>query len=302
MVKYFIALCVLFLTAPIQALTYEINDDSDIVGQVQYYTVQKGDTMHTIAKSYDLGMLEMTEANPKINPNKLKIGEQVLVPTEFILPPGPREGLVINLAELRAYYFIPGTNSVDTYPLGIGQAGWRTPIGETTIVRKRKNPSWTPPPSIHAEAAARGRSLPAVVPAGPNNPLGAYAVNLGWNGYLMHGTSAPASVGLRSSHGCMRMYAPDIESLFNHVEVGTKVRVIYEPYKIGVKDGELYLEAHELFPDNYYKIKHSDKFDLLQEKITTVNYEDPEDIDWDNAKVLIKQTNGYPVNISEKAG
>lgn len=289
----------LFFVQPAFAQTFAITPGSDLVGEIQYVTSVKGDTLHTIARAHDIGMLEIEEANPHINPEKtLVAGTKLLIPTEYILPPGDREGIVINLAELRAYYFPPGQNIVMTFPLGIGQVGWRTPIGETTIIRKREHPDWTPPPSIQAEAESRGRSLPAVVPAGPNNPLGDYAMNLGWNGYMMHGTRAPTSIGLRSSHGCMRMYPEDIDALFHSVEIGTKVRAIYEPYKMGMKDGKLYLEAHEMFPDNYYKIKHDDKFATLGEVVSSMNYPDKDKINWFEVKDLMKETNGYPVDIT----
>lgn len=123
-------------------------------------------------------------------------------------------------------------------------------------------------------------------------------MSLGWNGYLIHGTNAPTTVGMRSSSGCMRMYADDIENLFNNIEIGTKVRVIYEPFKIGVKDGQLYLEAHELFVENYYNINHDDKYDLLEDTVAKINYAASSDIDWKEAKKLINETHGYPVNIT----
>lgn len=300
MIKQLFILTVFFCVQPVGALTYKLDPNSDIVGAVEYVTVQKGQDMHSIAREYDMGYMDMVEANPTVKPNKLKVGTQLLVPSEFILPPGPRTGIVINLAELRVYYFPPDQNVVITHPLGIGQIGWRTPIGETTIVRKRENPTWTPPPSIRAESARKGITLPDVVPAGPRNPLGDHAMSLGWNGYLMHGTRAPNSIGQRSSHGCMRMYPEDIKNLFEHVEVGTPVRVIYEPYKVGLRNGELFLEAHEFFPDNYYKILHSDKFDHLQETVVEINYTDSDSIDWDAAKYSVNQTHGYPVHISGK--
>lgn len=282
------------------ALTYTITEGSDIVGANQEYVAQKDDTFASIARRFDLGIIELKEANPSININKkLTIGTKFLIPTEFILPNGvPREGIVLNLAELRIYYFVPNSNAVMTFPVGIGQSGWRTPIGATTIVKKRLNPSWTPPDSIRAEAAARGRTLPTVVPAGPNNPLGKYALNLGWTNYRMHGTNAPSSIGLRSSHGCIRMYAEDIEALFNQVEVGTKVMIVHEPFKVGIKDGELYLEAHEPFPERYYNPQEASHDQLLSSAVDSTQYSDEEDINWSEAKKLIKESYGYPVKIT----
>lgn len=298
MIKKLIVACAVFCVNPVVALTFTIDKNSDIVGEVQYVTAQKGDTLYTIGRAHDIGLLEMQEANPKIKSEKIKVGTTVLVPTQFILPPGERNGIVVNLAELRVYYFSPDQQTVVTHPLGVGRLGWRTPIGETTIVRKRAHPTWTPPDSIRAYEESKGVTLPDVVPAGPNNPLGEYAMNLGWQNYLMHGTNKPSSVGIRSSSGCMRMYPEDIKNLFNLVEVGTKVRVIYEPYKLGIKDGKLFLEAHELFPENYYNINHDDKFDLLQESINEIQYSNSSQINWNAAKELIHETYGYPVDIT----
>ena len=294
--------CSVFFISPVHAATYEISKGSDIVGRIQTVVVKKGDTLHSIAREHDLGYLEMVEANPKINPNKkLIVGTELVLPTEYILPQAERNGIVINLAELRVYYFSPDGETVTTHPVGIGRQGWRTPIGETKIIRKREHPTWTPPDSIRAAEEDRGVDLPDVIPAGPHNPLGEYAMNLGWNGYLMHGTNVPDSIGTRSSHGCMRMYPEDIKNLFGLVDVGTKVQVIYEPFKIGVKNGELYLEAHELFPDDYYNPNNEDSFSLLQETVKNENYPHGSQINWDEAKQLIDATYGYPVNITGTA-
>lgn len=289
----------IFCVQPVQAEVFTIKRGSDIVGKMKTVTAEKGDTLYTIGRAHDMGIWEMQEANPKINAKKaIAAGTNVIVPSAYILPPGERSGMVINLAELRVYYFDPDGETVSTHPLGIGRTGWRTPVGETTIIRKRENPSWTPPASIRAEAENRGVELPAVVPAGPNNPLGDYAMNFGWNGYMMHGTNAPQSVGSRASHGCMRMYDEDIEDLFNRVEVGTKVRVIYEPFKVGTKDGQLYLEAHELFEDEYYTNVHDDRDELLNKTVAASNFSNGSQINWNEAIELIKQTHGYPVNIT----
>jgi len=289
----------IFCLQPALAETFTIERGSDIVGKIRTVTTQKGDTLYTIGRTYDIGIWEMQEANPKINVNKaMPIGTNVVVPSEFILPPGDRSGIVINLAELRVYYFDADGATVSTHPLGIGRMGWRTPIGETTIILKREHPIWTPTESIRAESEERGVELPDAIPAGPNNPLGDYAMNLGWNGYMMHGTNAPQSVGSRASHGCMRMYAEDIKDLFERVTVGTKVRVIYEPYKLGTKDGQLYLEAHALFTDEYYNPDNQDENELLQKAVAASNYTSSSQINWAEARELIHDDYGYPVNIT----
>lgn len=298
--KHLLVIMALAFAPAAFGLTFNIEPGSDIVGEVQHYTVQKGDTMHSIARKFDMGYDEMVEANPAVKPGKLKPGTDLLIPSEFILPNVPHEGIVLNVAEMRVYYFPANSNTVITHPVGLGQQGWRTPIGETTIVAKRANPTWTPPPSIRREAAARGRTLPAVVGAGPNNPLGLYAMNLGWQNYLMHGTNSPNSVGTRASHGCIRMYAEDIDNLFHHVSVGDKVRVIHEPFKVGLKDGTMYLEAHKPFVETYYNAGvPSDT--MLEQAIFAEMPDHNADpmVDWGTAHKLIDETYGYPLPINK---
>ncbi len=299
MTRYLVVLLMLCCAPQIYALSYDIRAGSDIVGAVQSYTVKKGDTFAAIARSYDLGILELQEANPDVNPNKLLAGSTMVIPTEFILPSAPHQGIVLNIAELRVYYYYPNSNIVYTFPVGIGQMGWKTPTGQTTIVQKRENPVWIPPDSIRAEAAAKGRTLPYSVPAGPNSPLGKYAINLGWTNYRMHGTNAPSSVGLRSSHGCVRMLPEDIESLFNMVEVGTKVTIVHEPFKVGVRDGQLYLEAHKPFPEQYYNSPEITDEEEAADAVFQNPYSSETTVDWSEALKLIKDTYGYPVRITD---
>lgn len=299
MTRYLLIVITLLCAPQIYALSYEIQPGSDIVGAVQSYTVKKGDVFADIARKYDLGILELQEANPKINPNKLVAGTVMVIPTEFVLPSAPHEGIVLNVAELRVYYYSPNGNTVYTFPVGIGQMGWKTPTGQTKIVQKRENPVWIPPDSIRAEAAARGRTLPYAVPAGPNNPLGKYALNLGWTNYRMHGTNAPASVGLRSSHGCIRMLPEDIETLFKMVNVGTKVTIVHEPFKVGVRDGQLYLEAHQPFPEHYYNSPDITDEEEVADAVFENPYSSETKVDWSEALKLIKDTYGYPVKITD---
>lgn len=295
----YLLLVISFLCVPqLYALSYTIQPGSDIVGAIQSHTIKKDDTFAEIARKYNLGIIELQEANPKVNPKKLTVGSTMVIPTEFILPTAPHEGIVLNVSELRLYYYLPDNKTVYTFPVGIGQMGWKTPTGQTKIVKKRANPTWTPPDSIRAKEAARGRTLPAVVPAGPNNPLGEYAINLGWTNYLMHGTNKPSSVGLRSSHGCIRMLPEDIEALYKMVDVGTKVTVIHEPFKVGVKDGQLYLEAHQPFPESYYNAPDITDEEEVADAVFENPYSSSTKVDWSEALKLIKDTYGYPVKIS----
>ncbi|BBV76077.1 murein transpeptidase [Raoultella planticola] len=222
--------------------------NSRLIGQNQWWTVQEGDrNLQAIARHFDTAAMLILEANDTLAPVYPKPGTQVLIPSQMLLPDVPREGIVVNLAELRLYYFPPGQNQVQVYPLGIGQQGLETPEMTTRIGQKIPNPTWTPTAGIRARSLEKGIKLPPVVPAGPNNPLGRYALRLAYgNGeYLIHGTSAPDSVGLRVSSGCMRMNAADIQALFSQVKTGTPVRVINQPVKFAIEpDGKRYVEVH----------------------------------------------------------
>ncbi|WP_318749263.1 L,D-transpeptidase LdtE [Enterobacter asburiae] len=221
---------------------------SRLIGQHQTYTIQEGDNkLQTIARRFNTAAQVILETNNTIAPVNPAPGTVITIPSQMLLPDTPREGIVVNLAELRLYYFPPGENIVQVFPLGIGQLGLETPVTTTRVSQKIPNPTWTPTPGIRARSLEQGIKLPPVVPAGPNNPLGRFALRLGvGNGeYLIHGTSAPDSVGLRVSSGCMRMNAPDIKALFEQVRVGTRVQIINEPVKFSVEpDGKRYIEVH----------------------------------------------------------
>ncbi|TCB87614.1 LysM peptidoglycan-binding domain-containing protein [Enterobacter quasihormaechei] len=221
---------------------------SRLIGQNQTYTIQEGDNkLQAIARRFNTAAQLILETNNTIAPVNPAPGTVITIPSQMLLPDTDREGIVVNLAELRLYFYPPGENIVQVYPLGIGQLGLETPVSTTRVSQKIPNPTWTPPAGIRARSLAQGIKLPAVVPAGPNNPLGRYALRLGiGNGeYLIHGTSAPDSVGLRVSSGCMRMNAPDIKALFEQARVGTRVQIINEPVKFSVEpDGKRYIEVH----------------------------------------------------------
>lgn len=222
-------------------------DGSRVIGQNQTYTVQAGDkNLQAIARHFDTAAMLILEANNTIAPVP-RPGTIVTIPSQMILPDTPREGIVVNLAELRLYYFPPGKSSVQVYPIGIGQQGLETPVSVTRVSQKIPNPTWTPTAGIRARSLANGIELPPVIPAGPNNPLGRFALRLGiGNGeYLIHGTNAQDSVGLRVSSGCIRMNAPDIQALFAQVAAGTRVTIINEPVKYTVEpDGRHFIEVH----------------------------------------------------------
>jgi L,D-transpeptidase ErfK/SrfK len=224
-------------SAPVDAAPADARND--LIGRNRLHIVRPGDTLVDIAVAYRVGFVELAAANPAVDRWLPRPGTEVVIPQEHILPAAPRRGIVINLAELRLYHF-GRDGEVASMPIGIGSEGLETPDGETTITGKRKNPTWWPPPSIRAEKP----ELPKAVPPGPDNPLGDYALELGWPLYRIHGTNLPYGVGRRVSHGCIRMYPADIETVFNSVRIGTPVTVVDQPVKVGWQEGRLFLEAH----------------------------------------------------------
>lgn len=226
------------------ALTYALPKDGNIVGNIQYTKVHQGDSLSTIGREFDIGGYEMVEANPGVDFSNPKPGKRLVVPSRFILPDGPRKGIVVNLAEMRLYYYHPDGARVSTYPVGIGQEGWNTKLGKTQVVRKRENPTWVVPDSIMENHKDHGMDIPKVQPPGPKNPLGKHAITLGYDNLVIHGTPYPKGVGVRSSHGCIRMLPEDVAELYQYVSVGTPVEVINQPNKIGHDDKKIFLEAH----------------------------------------------------------
>lgn len=222
------------------AAPYALRSGDDLVGVLVSYRTAPGDSLPAIARQRGLGLVALVAANPHVDPWQPATDSKLLLPTRFVLPGAPRDGIVINLAEMRLYFFPPDASQVEVYPVGIGREGWDTPIGNATVLRKAERPRWFPPDSIRAEQP----SLPEMVPPGPNNPLGGHAIYLDWPGYLIHGTNRPSGVGRRISHGCLRMYAADIAALFQRVDVGTSVTVLQQQAKLGWSGGALYLEVH----------------------------------------------------------
>ena len=281
-----------------QSLTLPLpTDGNDVVGEIQEIKTRASDTLSDIARKYNLGYIEITSANPQVDAWLPGEGTAVLIPTRFILPPGPREGIVINLAELRFYYYPPGGKEVITHPIGIGREGWSTPVGTATVRKKLKRPSWYPPESIRKEYAENGENLPTRVPPGPDNPLGEYAIYLTMAGYLLHGTDKPYGVGMRVSHGCIRLYPEDIEQLFPKVELGAKVRIINEPFKAGWNSNELYIEVHEPLQEQLQS--EGDNLTPLMGTILSLTGEREMGLDWKKLRETASQKLGVPVKISQ---
>jgi len=219
-----------------------------VIGEPQLVVTRETDTFSDLAREYGLGYDELVAANPGIDPWLPGAGVEILLPTQYVLPDAPKRGVVLNIASKRLFYYPPVKDGeliqVMTYPIGIGRVGWETPLGETKLIAKARDPSWYVPASVRRENAAAGNPLPSVVPAGPDNPLGKFVLKLDMPGYLIHGTNQPYGVGMRVSHGCVRLYPENIELLYSMVKIGEPVRIINKPYLAGWRNGELYVESH----------------------------------------------------------
>lgn len=300
--KLHLLLTLLIITFNANAGTYILPPDGiDLFGETFTIKVNEEDTLLDIGRRYGVGFNEMQSANPGVDmwvPGK---DTNITIPTQFIIPPGPREGVVINIAEMRIYYFPKPKKGkkplITTFPVSIGRMDWDTPLGETTIIAKIANPAWYPPKSIRDEHEADGDPLPIRVPPGPDNPLGNYAMRLGIPGYLIHGTNKPEGLGMRVTHGCVRMYPEDIEYFFKIAPKGTKVRIINTPYKAGWMLDRLYLEAHELLGGEKQD-KVFTKYESLVDAVTRATEERSEKIDRFAIKRISNDKTGVPQQIS----
>ena len=229
-----------------------VGQDQQVLGELQVLFARYENTLVDIARRHDLGHEELHQANPGVDTWLPGEGTPVYLPTMWIIPEAPREGIVLNLPSMRLLYFEPeqataaglNTWTVASHPIGIGREGWATPLGQAKVTAKARDPTWYPPPSVRAEHAEAGDPLPGVVPPGPENPLGQFALLLSLPGYLIHGTNKPAGVGMRVSHGCIRLFPEDIEALYERVDLGTPVTIVDQPVLAGWRDGQLYLEVH----------------------------------------------------------
>lgn len=242
--------------------------DQSVVGDPQVVYTNETDTLSDLARAYGLGYDELIAANPDVNPWLPGENTPVLLPTQFVIPDVPREGVVLNMASKRLFYFPQVADGqpvlVKTFPIGIGRVGWETPLGETTVVAKARDPHWYVPRSVRQEHAEMGDPLPSVVPPGPDNPLGHRVLKLDMPGYLIHGTNQPYGVGMRVSHGCVRLYPENIEYLYELVEIGETVTIINEPYLFGRRDGVLYFESHTPLEDD--ALDPAERLELLLER------------------------------------
>ncbi|HEY5102874.1 MAG TPA: L,D-transpeptidase family protein [Steroidobacteraceae bacterium] len=300
------AVLALLCCIPAGATQYELTPDAPpVYGADQYVKAAYEDSLLDIARRYSVGYEEIVRANPKLDLWIPGAGADVLVPGRRILPPGPHEGIVVNLPEHRLYYY-PRTKRkekpiVITYPVSVGKMDWRTPLGQTQIISKITAPVWHPPPSVLKEHAANGDPLPNVVPAGPDNPLGEYAMRLAIHpgDYLIHGTNNPQAVGMAVTHGCIRLYPEDIEALFKVVPVGTKVWLINEPVKVAYVDGELLLEAHPQVDAEGQTMEPD--IDMLSQRLDHALGTTTAAINWDLARETLQAATGMPTLVGLQA-
>jgi len=290
---------------PGAAATWPLPAEGDIVGSYAEVAATREDTLIDLARGHGLGYEEIVNANPGVDPWLPGEGTIVRLPLRRVLPDAPREGIVVNLPEHRLYYFPPARAGeprvVVTYAVSVGKMDWSTPLGLTRIAAKIKDPPWYPPESVRAEHAAHGDILPKVVPAGPDNPLGLFALRLAIPGgsYLIHGTNKPASVGMGDTHGCMRLYPENIEELFRMVAVDTPVRLVNQPHKVGWSEGRLYVEVHPPLETTSSAVVDPDRNSLARLVANAVRQRPASPVIWARAELAFEQAYGIPVAVTD---
>ena len=277
-----------------------LSQSSDIIGKEVKYTVREKETLIDIARKFDISFADIMSANGRIDPWLPKKNRKILIPNRHIMPSVKRDGIIINLGDLRIYFY-KNHLLIGTYPIGIGRSGWETPLGLAEVIEKKTDPFWIPPDSVREEDP----SLPKIVAPGEDNPLGTRAIYLSMPSYLIHGTNKPYGVGMKVSHGCIRMYPEDVESLFDLVEVGTKVNIINEPIKVGWHNNDLYIEVHQLpaYASEKNTLENKDRRNLyplattMVQKVAGVNITE---VDWQVVFKSVIEAKGIPTKISEE--
>ena len=268
-----------------------------VIGENQITQVGEGETLLDIAERYGLGFTDIRAANPALDPWIPVVGSKVILPTRYILPSTEWEGIVINLAEYRLFYFLPEREEIHTYPVGIGRGNTPTPQGDMHISARIPNPTWYPPETIRRGWEASGQEVRWQIPAGPDNPLGPFAINLSAAGYLIHGTNQRFGIGAQTSAGCIRMNNWDIEALVNSTRIGVPVRIIDQPTKIGVVDEQLVLEVHEPVNDGQSNKTHTDVVYALS-RLRRQNNLDGSQVDWSLVEQVFHRREGIVEVIS----
>jgi L,D-transpeptidase ErfK/SrfK len=284
--------------APAAAATYPLAPSQAAIGDVATYTTRASDNLLDLARAFDLGYTQLVAANRGVDPWRPGSGRKIVVPARYLVPDVPRRGIVVSLDEQRLYYFPPSGGAVETYPIGVGVVGRHTPVGVTSVVAKSVEPIWYPPPSIRAEDP----DLPTSVPPGPDNPLGAFALRLGWAGFLIHGTNKPDGVGRNVSHGCLHLYPEDIARLFAEVPVGTPVRVVDRQFALEWIDQRLWLELYRT-PAQADDLAVSGRFRVvvpagLEAAVARAAGDRAGEINWDAVRRAALERTGLPVDVT----
>jgi len=298
------------LPEPVATHRFELaTPDDDVVGVLQITTSTKEDTLPDIARRFNVGYEEIVRANPGVDPWLPGADRKIVVPSQFVLPNAPHEGIVINIAAMRIFYYPPHRKGepqlVYTHPIGVGKVGWSTPEGTTRIIARETDPIWRPSAGVRKEHEENGDPVPRVVKAGPDNPLGKYKFTLGWPSYLIHGTNKPYGVGLRSSHGCIRLYPEDIERLYKMVPLGTRVTVVNQPFVFGWHEGQLHLQAYTVLEDdprNWQKAQKTLLAKSLSPRLQKLLKASGTSIDWSAVSAVAHEPRGIVVPVSGQPG
>lgn len=285
-----------YLETDIERNTFSVAKGDDVVGRLAFIHLEKGDTLPDIARHFSLGINAISEANPGVDLWVPKARERIMLPLSFILPDAPRKGIVINLATMRLFQFNGDRDSMTvlTYPVGVGTEERPSPTGQMYVTRRASRPTWHVPASIAKDHRKKGDPLPAEVPPGPQNPLGEYALYLSRPGYLIHGTNKPASIGLKATNGCIRLYPEDVKKLFENTRMKTPVNIVTQPYLLGQENGVVYLEAHASPED-----RESIELDKIYAKMQNIARKSGRTPDWSKVKKVLVEARGIPVPIFE---
>jgi len=279
-----------------QPIELSVAKGDDVIGRLAFVTLEKGDTLPDIARHFSLGINALSAANPGVDIWVPEAGKRIMLPLSFILPDAPRKGIVINLAAMRLFQFKGNGESPEvlTYPVGVGTEERPSPTGQMYVERKVPRPTWHVPASIAKDHLKKGDPLPAAVPPGPENPLGEYALYLSKSTYLVHGTNKPASIGLRATNGCIRLYPEDVKKLYENTPVKTPVIIVIQPYLLGLSNGVVYLEVHASAEDT-----DTVEFDRVYKKLRNIEKESGRTLDWSKVKKVLAEARGVPVPIFE---
>ena len=285
-----------YVEEKIERNEFSVAKGDDVIGRLRLVRLEKGDTLPDIARHFGLGLNGVSASNPGVDVWVPEVGERILLPLNFILPDAPRKGIVINLAAMRLFQFKGNSESpaVLTFPVGVGTDERPSPMGQMRVERKVQRPTWHVPSSIARDHLLKGDPLPAAVLPGPQNPLGEYALYLTKPSYLIHGTNKPASVGMRATNGCLRLYPEDIKRLYENTPVKTPVSFVNQPYLLGQSNGVVYLEVHGSMDD-----LDTAELDKVYRKLRTLEKASGRTLDWSNVKKVLAEARGIPVPIFE---